>query len=122
VLRGRAHACIDVSDGLLADLGHVCDASGVGAEIDVDCLPASSALATLFDVGACRAFQLAGGDDYELCFTATEAEALSLLGDLARSGCDATRIGRIVAGSGVRACDGAGKPVTLARSGWEHFA
>jgi thiamine-monophosphate kinase len=122
VLRGRANACIDVSDGLLADLGHICTASGVGAEIDVDTLPASSALATLFDADARRAFQLGGGDDYELCFTATEVEASSLLGDLARSGCGATRIGRIVAEPGVRVRDGAGNPVAIARPGWEHFA
>ena len=121
-LRGRASACIDVSDGLLADLGHICAASGVGAELDAESLPTSSALLTLFDVDARRAFQLSGGDDYELCFTAADADASTLLGDLARSGCGATRIGRIVAESGVRVRDGAGNPVTIARSGWEHFA
>ncbi len=122
VLRGRASACIDVSDGLVADLGHVCAASGVGAELDVECLPASPALAALFDVNVRRAFQLAGGDDYELCFTAAEAQAESLLGDLARSGCGATRIGRVVAGAGVRVYDHAGMAVAPVRSGWEHFA
>ncbi|MDR3389238.1 MAG: thiamine-phosphate kinase [Rudaea sp.] len=122
VLRGRASACIDVSDGLLADLGHVCKASGVGADVDVDCLPASSALATLFDEDARRAFQLAGGDDYELCFSLAEAEAPSLLGDLARSGCGASRIGRIVTEPGVRVRDSSGNAVAIARPGWEHFA
>jgi thiamine-monophosphate kinase len=121
-LRGCASACIDVSDGLLADLGHICTASGVGAEIDVDSLPSSSSLLALFDGRARRTFQLAGGDDYELCFTATEAGAANLLGDLARSGCAATRIGRIVAEPGVRVYDSAGQAVTLPRSGWEHFA
>jgi thiamine-monophosphate kinase len=121
MLRGRASACIDVSDGLVADLGHICAASGVGAEIDVECLPASPALATLFDVKECRALQLAGGDDYELCFTAAEAQAESLLGDLARSGCGATRIGRVVAGAGVRVVDHDGMVVAPVRSGWEHF-
>jgi thiamine-monophosphate kinase len=121
-MRGRASACIDVSDGLLADLGHVCAASGVGADIDVDNLPSSTALLDASDVPTRRAFQLAGGDDYELCFTAPETIAAELLGDLARSGCAATRIGRIVVETGVRARDGAGDPVALPQAGWEHFA
>ena len=121
-LRARASACIDVSDGLLADLGHICVASGVGAELDAESLPTSSALLSLFDVDARRAFQLSGGDDYELCFTAADADASTLLGDLARSGCGATRVGRIVAESGMRVRDGAGNPVAIARVGWEHFA
>jgi thiamine-monophosphate kinase len=122
LLRGRASACIDISDGLVADLGHVCAASGAGAEIDLDSLPPSSALLGLFDEPARRAFQLAGGDDYELCFTATGPDATALLGDLARSGCGATRIGRIVPEPGIRVRDGDGNPVAPARAGWEHFA
>jgi thiamine-monophosphate kinase len=121
-LRGRASACIDISDGLVADLGHICAASSVGAEIDVESLPSSSALLGLFDLGTRRALQMAGGDDYELCFTAAEADAPSLLGDLARSGCGATRIGRVVAAAGVHVRDSAGNPVAITRSGWEHFA
>ena len=122
VLRDRANACIDISDGVLADLGHICVASGVGAEIDVDALPTSSALLALFDAATRRPLQLAGGDDYELCFTATESAAASLLQDLARSGCGATRIGRIVADAGVHVRDAAGNPVNVAQRGWEHFA
>jgi len=120
-LRGRASACIDISDGLVADLGHVCAASGVGAEIDVESLPASSALFGLCDAPTRHALQLAGGDDYELCFTAADAEAASLLGDLARGGCGATRVGRIVAGHGVNIRDAGGNPVVVPQSGWEHF-
>jgi thiamine-monophosphate kinase len=122
LLRGRATACIDISDGLVADLGHVCSASGVGAEIEVDLLPPSSALLSQFDCAARRDFQLAGGDDYELCFTASEPAATALAGDLARSGCGATRIGRVVAPPGVRARDAEGSEVVPARKGWEHFA
>ncbi len=121
-LRGRARACIDVSDGLVADLGHICAASGVGAEIDVDLLPASPALFSLFDAQARAGFQLAGGDDYELCFTAPKAKAAYWLNDLANSGCAATRIGRIVAEPGVRVHDAAGKAVAITRTGWQHFA
>jgi len=120
-LRGRASACIDISDGLVADLGHVCAASGVGTEIDVESLPASSALLGFCDAPTRHALQLGGGDDYELCFTAADAQAASLLGDLARSGCGATRIGRIVAGRGVSVRDGSGNPLVAAQAGWEHF-
>ena len=121
-LRGQASACIDVSDGLVADLGHICNASGVGAQIEVDALPASPALLRLFDADMRRTLQLSGGDDYELCFTANAQTAPNLLGDIARSGCAATRIGRIVATPGVYLSDGHGQAVPLDRSGWEHFA
>jgi thiamine-monophosphate kinase len=122
ILRGRASACIDVSDGLVADLGHICDASGVGAQIDADALLASSELAAAFDAPTRREFQLAGGDDYELCFTASDAVASGLLRDLAHSGCGATCIGHIVADANVSVHDASGKPVMVSRRGWEHFA
>lgn len=122
LLRGRASACIDVSDGLVADLGHVCAASGVGAEIDVAALPASPALLATADAATRIALQLAGGDDYELCFCARPGQAHDLLADLARSGCGATRIGRIVPGGGVRALAADGAEVGVPRRGWEHFA
>ena len=121
-LRGNARACIDVSDGLVADLRHVCAASGVAAEIEVDSLPASSELLGFCSRDERRALQLAGGDDYELCFTVPDADATSLLADLARSGCAATRIGRIVEGSGVRVLDAKGETLALPRAGWDHFA
>jgi len=122
VLCGRANACIDVSDGLLADLGHVCAASRVGALLLADRLPASSALLTLPDDSQSLLLQLTGGDDYELCFTASSAAEPDLLLDLARSGCAATRIGTIVSGSGVVVHDDSGAPIDVARVGWQHFA
>ena len=70
-----ANAAIDVSDGVLADLAHVCAASGVGAEVDVDALPASEALRSMFEGDARRHVQATGGDDYELCFTAPRVVA-----------------------------------------------
>ena len=121
VLRGRAGACIDISDGLLADLGHVCAASGLAAELELETLPASSALLSLFDGESLSALQLAGGDDYELCFTAAPSAAPQLLNDLARTGCGATRIGRVVAGSGVRVRDAQGNELMPPRRGWQHF-
>ncbi len=121
-LRGVATACIDVSDGLLADLGHVCVASGVGAEIDADALPLSAALRVRFDPVEGRELALSGGDDYELCFTLPGGRAAEVVGLLDHAGCAATRIGRIVAGAGVRALDARGKVVTPRHMGWEHFS
>jgi thiamine-monophosphate kinase len=121
-LRGHASACIDISDGLLADLGHMCAASGVGAQIDVATLPLSSALRTVVDATAARNFALSGGDDYELCFTVAEATMGEVIGELTRQGCRATRIGRIVEGNGVRVRDADGGWLDIARKGWDHFA
>ncbi|HEX7915223.1 thiamine-phosphate kinase [Rudaea sp.] len=122
LLRRRAHACIDVSDGLVADLGHICTASAVGAEIDLVLLPASPALLGLVADEARMPLQLAGGDDYELCFSAAPAIATELLDDLARSGCAATRIGCIVAEPGVRVRAADGSLAAPPRPGWEHFS
>jgi thiamine-monophosphate kinase len=121
-LRDLAHACIDISDGLLADLGHLCAASQVGAEIDAALLPLSPALMALYDDASAHRFALAGGDDYELCFSVPMAQLARVQSDLARLGCGATRIGRIVEGSGVRACGADGAWLELGTTGWEHFA
>lgn len=120
-LRGHASACIDVSDGLLADLGHICTSSNVGAEIEVALLPRSSALLDLFDDAAARDFALSGGDDYELCFTVPPQHLARVQTDLARLGCGATRIGRIVEGEGVNVRDREGRPLAPAQQGWDHF-
>ena len=74
------------------------------------------------DADARLSLQAAGGDDYELAFTAPPARERDLLRDLARSGCGATRIGRVVQGEGVRLLDAARQPVALRRRGWDHFA
>jgi len=120
-LRGRASACIDVSDGLLADLDHLCTASAVGAEIELERLPLSSALLGSCDEAVAHDFALAGGDDYELCFTVPPALAGEVQADLARLGCGATRIGRIVDTPGVRVRGADGQWITPARRGWDHF-
>ena len=121
-LRERASACIDISDGLLADLGHLCTASGVGAEIDAAALPRSPALRALHDDASALQLALGGGDDYELCFSVAAARVAEVQAELARLGCGATRIGRIVAGTGVRVRGADGAWLTIARQGWEHFA
>lgn len=121
-LRGVASACIDVSDGLLADLGHVCTASGTGAEIDIEALPVSPALGATFERGVRRKLALTGGDDYELCFSVPEDRSAEIENLLADAGCAATRIGRITAGSGVRVTDAQGNTVETPHAGWEHFS
>jgi thiamine-monophosphate kinase len=120
-LRRLAGACIDVSDGLAADLRHICEASHVGAVLEADALPVSPALAVAFDSARCRRLALTGGDDYELCFTVSAARAADVARALADAGCAATPIGRIVAGSGVRAVDADGRDVPIEHPGWEHF-
>ena len=118
-LRSLAHACIDVSDGLVADLGHICRASGVGMDIDVDRLPLSDALMEQVDAATARKLALGGGDDYELCFTAPRDDRV--LQAVARVGGNATCIGAVIAGSTVRVLDH-GNDITPSRHGWEHFS
>jgi thiamine-monophosphate kinase len=120
-LVGLAHACIDVSDGLLQDLGHVCRASGVGAEVDIGSLPASPALSASLAGDALRLAQATGGDDYELCFTAA-ADARDAVRDLALSqGIAVTRIGRMREGSGIFARSADGTEFVPGRRGYAHF-
>jgi thiamine-monophosphate kinase len=121
-LRGFASACIEVSDGLLADLGHICEASGVGIQIEVDALPVSAALRGTFDEASCRKFALAGGDDYELAFSVPAGRVSEASRRLAALGCAATRIGRVTPGSGIRVLDADGNTIATPHAGWEHFS
>ena len=118
-LRGVASAAIDVSDGLLGDLGKLCDASGVGAILELEQLPLSRALLASFDATQAERFALGGGDDYELAFAVPRAavsEMETSLGTIGRI----TRIGEIVTGHGVR-CQRAGQTVEPEIAGYDHF-
>lgn len=121
-LLGVAHAAIDISDGLLADLGHILSASKLGAEIDFVNLPASDTLTRLLGDEVALKCLLAGGDDYELCFTAARERR----DDIVELGQDLeialTRIGLVGYGHGARVLDESGKEIKLGRTGFDHFA
>jgi thiamine-monophosphate kinase len=113
-LAGRAHAAIDLSDGLVADLAKLIEASGVGAEIDVDRLPLSDELRQAAGPREARRFAMGGGDDYEICFTMPEAALPDELPD------PVTAIGRIT-GLGELVCLDEGVVVPFDSSGYRHF-
>lgn len=121
-LRGLASAAIDISDGLGADLGHVLTASGVGAEVAVERLPLSPALRAAVGAERAQAMAIAGGDDYELCFTLPTAHSLALTTIAADCAVEVTRIGTVIEGDGLQWRDGNGRPLTPASTGWDHFA
>jgi thiamine-monophosphate kinase len=114
---GLARAMIDVSDGLVQDLGHVCAASGVGARIELARVPASAAVRAA-DVG----LALTGGEDYELLCAVAPASRGRAERVARRFGCRFTRIGVCTPGAGVRVVDAQGRPVALDRLGHRHFA
>ena len=119
-LRSLASAAIDVSDGLLADLGHICASSGCGALIDVEHVPLSAELMSTCPPQIALAHALAGGDDYELCFTAPPSRAEEIERALAATGTSATRVGQLVPGQAV-ACRRDGEPYKPPSLGYRHF-
>jgi thiamine-monophosphate kinase len=116
---GLAHAAIDVSDGLLADLGHIAERSSVDAEVflpQLPCLPSGA------EPGLARHCQLAGGDDYELVFSASPDKRHELAALAAELDLALWRIGQIVAGQGeVRLLDENGQTVPVSDKGFDHF-
>ncbi|MHB8427728.1 MAG: thiamine-phosphate kinase [Acidiferrobacterales bacterium] len=119
-LRGLASACIDISDGLAADLGHVLEASGTGASIELVALPLSPVyLAVRDQVGWDPA--VARGDDYELCFTVPPQRRLMLETQAERFGCGLRRIGVIEAQLGLRLLEPSGALYRPDRQGFDHF-
>lgn len=119
-LRTLAHAAIDVSDGLLADLGHLCERSGLGAEVHWPSIPVDAALANCPDAER-QQLALSGGDDYELLFTARASQRHAIEALPARLGVPVTRIGTMSARAGVRVSDAAGRLLALDAQGFDHF-
>jgi thiamine-monophosphate kinase len=116
-------AAIDISDGLLADLGHILQRSGVGAEIELASVPAHSALLALLPGSAlARRCLLAGGDDYELCFCASVDDASSVVAAGAAAGVAVHRIGRIESNLGLRVIGQDGQQLQIQERGFDHFA
>ena len=121
-LRGAATAAIDVSDGLLGDLGHILKRSGVGAVVEWERVPCSAALRSL-PVERQQNCALAGGDDYELLFTAAPGQRAAVEAAGAVSGVPVTRIGRIVgADDRLRVLDANGLELPTPWQSFDHFA
>lgn len=116
-LRGIATAAIDVSDGFAADLGHILESSGVGAEINSEKLPLSGAITA----GDALRYALSGGDDYEICFTAPATSENTIRELAASAAVRVTAVGRIIETRGLTIFSEAGDELSLADSGYKHF-
>jgi thiamine-monophosphate kinase len=120
-LRGVASSAIDLSDGLLGDLGHILQRSGVGAQVQVDALPRSAVVAGQ-EAAVQHRCVLAGGDDYELLFTAAPARRADVELAAQRAGVTVTRCGVITADAQLKLLDAAGRPLPNTWRGFDHFA
>jgi thiamine-monophosphate kinase len=119
-LRGLASAAIDISDGLAADLGHLCASSGCGAVVDSERLPISAELLAAFPGEVAETYALSGGDDYELCFTAARAAAERVEAAAKACGTPVHRIGRLTEGRDMLWRRN-GRPFTPTVRGYTHF-
>ncbi len=116
-LCGLAHSAIDISDGLLSDLGHILERSKVGAVVEFDALPVSKTLRTYGQ----EKLALSGGDDYELCFTAPVTQRAALESLAERLAQPLARIGKIVAQAGCLVQDADSNSVEIEAGGYDHF-
>ncbi|AYC31428.1 thiamine-phosphate kinase [Pseudomonas cavernae] len=117
LLRGKATAALDISDGLLADCGHIARASGVALLIERERLPLSPALLAIYDREAALNHALAGGDDYRLAFTLPAAQ----MAELQAAWPELTVVGRVEQGEGVQLLDAGGRSLDLPETGYQHF-
>ncbi len=120
-LRGIAHAAIDISDGLVGDLGHILKRSNIGATLFADALPTGPML-TRQSLEVRRRFTLAGGDDYELCFTAPPARREQVLAAASTASTPVTRVGTIDVAPGLRLVDADGAALNLQLTSFDHFS
>jgi thiamine-monophosphate kinase len=121
-LRGLATAAQDVSDGVLADLGHIARQSNVAMEIESVLVPIAPVVSALCTPEKSLLLALTAGDDYELVFTAPSSLRAEVQTAAAECGVPATRIGRVVAGSGVSVRNPDGSPLQPEREGYDHFS
>src|SRR6185503_10486532 len=121
-LRGMATAAIDISDGLLADVDHICRLSNVGATIELESIPVSAIGERHAKSEAGLSAIVAGGDDYELCFTAPPNSRDSIEDLNEMLGVPITRIGQVRRGKGVTLVGADGKPVKIDGRGFDHFS
>ena len=115
-----ASAALDISDGLVADLNHICEESDLGAVIFVDDLPISPAVQAVASIEQQRLWALTGGDDYELCFTVSPEKMPELAMLIAQGKLQAAVVGEMVQGAGV-VCELNGEIYSLAKQGYQHF-
>ena len=122
-LRQVASSAIDISDGLVGDLGHILKMSGCNAHIDLDCLPLSPALLAACPLEQALQYALTGGEDYELLFTVSEENRGMLTTALSQSGTPYACIGRLSSGEGKIELKHNGLPasIKLDLDGWQHF-
>ncbi|WP_299998429.1 thiamine-phosphate kinase [uncultured Cedecea sp.] len=121
-LRGLANSAIDLSDGLISDLGHILTASDCGARIALDNFPLSEALLAQVSLEQATAWALAGGEDYELCFTVPEMNRGALEVAVGNLGVPYTCIGQVIPASEGLQFMRNGCPVTLDLKGYDHFS
>lgn len=129
ILRRRASAGLDISDGLAQDVGHIARGSGLTAIIDSPKLPLSIALRALSKTADGQKLALSGGDDYEICFTASQSAWPEIVREAEALGCAVTSIGHMQLHDTdvederafVRCLDSAGQPMSLAQLGYDHF-
>lgn len=122
VIQTYAHAAIDVSDGLIADLSHICDVSNVHARLEFDKIPFSDAARAVLDRGNVTPQDLlTGGDDYEILMAIPPESIDAFMDDANKRGVTSTVIGAFEMGEGVQVIDGKGQALEFDRKGWTHF-
>ena len=126
-LRGIASSAIDISDGLLGDLGHILErshigAAPIGARLEFAALPTLPVVQAYLHEAVARDCVLAGGDDYELCFTAPADKHAAVLAAAESAGVAVTRIGQITAKPGLTVIYADGQPLSIEHTGYDHFA
>ncbi len=119
-IAGIASSAIDLSDGLYADLQKLLNASKAAAKLELTSLPYSAALLGKFEYEDARDFVLSGGDDYELCFTASQSREAELKALAKQNQLQVTRIGKVVPGNGI-ACTKDGEAFEYTDPGYRHF-